>query len=183
LKIADSLEALGRRIDRAERRERERNEGLQRRQREQTQRAEYDDQMRRQGRFVETQAIYDDALSGWGGRAPAPSAYETERGYRLRLLDLCTQKLPPGHDLKNLRLELCDDAVISAFEPQILAETKRVLNDAASVPAGETRAVRERTAGAADVTRFVGSESFVKSMMPEARRVIRFCDRNGGFRD
>jgi hypothetical protein len=96
---------------------------------------------------------------------------------------LAAAQLPPGHELRSVNLSALDDDVLDIFTPRIFRACKDAVTDTSTLPEGGMREVKERTAGAADITRFVGSESFVKAMQPPARRVTQFCRKDGSMRD
>lgn len=171
--LYERLEAKRRELETAKAAERARAQDIEERRR-------YRAQMRNQADMAELQSRADAALSGWNIRAPAPSADDDERSYRLRLLHLCERQLPVGHELRNLNLGACESSVIAKFEPMIFAACASAVADSATVPEGEMRRVKEQIAGA-EHTRFIGKKSFVVDMQPASSRVTGWAQRDGNF--
>lgn len=175
LKIADSLERLGGRLDRAERRERDHNNVLLAQKR-------YKQQMANQAQMSDLQARADDALSVWNIRAPSPSADDTRRSYRLRLLNLATRQLPPADELRRLDLRALGSDALDIFEPQILEACKSAVHRVDTLAPRQEREIKSEKDGR-KFSSFVAERSFVMDMMPEARRVTQFAKRDGSFRE
>jgi hypothetical protein len=182
-RILDSLSHLDDRVTAMQRREDARRADSLAKAREIEERRDYRRQMRNQTEMADLQAVADDALSPWNIRAPAPSATDDRRSYQLRLARLAARQLPPGDELRSIDLGGCDDGVLRHFVPDIFKACKEAVNRADTLAPGQMREVKETTAGKADITRFVGSESFVKAMQPPARRVTQFCRKDGSMRD
>jgi hypothetical protein len=177
----DSLTDLNSRIDRMAAREAQRRADSERAARQLHERQRYQRQQQNQAAMADLQSRADDALSPWSIRAPSPSAEDDERSYRLRLMKLAASQLPPEHELRFSFGSLSDHA-LSVFEPRVLQACRDAVSDASTLPEGRMREVKEDRDGRR-FSSFVGAESFVKSMMPEARRVTAFCRRDGSFRD
>jgi hypothetical protein len=175
IKIADSLDHLGQRLDRVERRERARNDALEAERR-------YRRQMSNQAANADLQGRADDALEPWGIRAPAPSAEDTRRSYRLRLGRLCQAQLPPGDELRRLDLSAAPSDVLDIFEPRIFQACKDAVHRVDTLAPGQEREIRVEKDGRR-FSSFVAEKSFVIDMQPEARRVTQFAKRDGTFRE
>jgi hypothetical protein len=145
-------------------------------------RVRYSRQQANQAEMVDLQAIADDALAPWSIRAPAPSADDTRRSYKIRLLDLAAKQLPPGDPLRRGDLRLLGNDVLDIFAPQIFEACKNAVNRTDTLAPGQEREIRQEKDGRR-FSSFVSERSFVVGMMPEARRVVQFAKRDGTFRE
>jgi hypothetical protein len=175
LKIADSLDHLGRRLERIGSREQERNDRLEAERR-------YRRQMANQAAMADLQSRADDALEPWGIRAPSPSAEDTRRSYRLRLLGLAARQLPPSDDLRGLDLGAVGSDVLDIFEPKIFRACKDAVHRVDTLAPGQEREIKVEKDGRR-FSSFVAERSFVVDMQPEARRVTQFARKDGTFRE
>jgi hypothetical protein len=149
--------------------------------REIEERQRYKRQQINQSEMVDLQAIADDALAPWSIRAPAPSADDTRRSYKIRLLDLAAKQLPPGDPLRRSDLRLLGNDVLDIFAPQIFEACKNAVHRVDTLAPGQEREIKTEKDGRRFST-FVSQKSFVVDMQPEARRVTSFADRDGVHR-
>jgi hypothetical protein len=181
-RILDSLEHANARLDALQRREDRARADSEARAAESAERARYRQQMRDHDRMIDLQSRADDALAPWSIRAPQPSSSDDVRSYRLRLARIAARQLPPGHELRRIDLSICDDDFGDVVVPQIFNACRDAVNRVDTLAPGQMREIKEEKHGRRFST-FVGAESFVKSMMPEARRVVQFAKRDGTFRE
>jgi hypothetical protein len=131
------------------------------------------------------QEYYQDTVNEVGGRIPAPVFGQSVNEYRCEVLRLLKRTfLPPNNQYYkvNYRGLKNDSAALAALEPQLLREVVVQANNPANVPKGEIREIKEydRT-GALMSSRFIGQESFVKTMGRPGRRVLGFLHNDGHF--
>jgi hypothetical protein len=146
----------------------------------------FEDRIARQARFSRFQAKMDSILECYGLRAPSPVAEETARNYKIRLLQLLQDQLPPAHELSRVPLRRCDDATVDAFSPQIQAAVMALAYDARSVPKGELRVRHEVDAQTGQrITHFIGGDeaSFVRQFTRPGRRVSKVIARKANGQD
>jgi hypothetical protein len=125
------------------------------------------------------QERYDNALSPWDMRAPAPVLGEPITEYRAKLAILAKKQLPPDHQLRKVQYRRMDTAIFDNFEPDLLQAVSRAAYDASTVPPGQFRKVVEADTNGMKMVRWVGPESFVKAMGRPGRRVLSFNTTNG----
>ena len=146
-------------------------------------------------RRIDTQVRFDDALSAFGERAPAPNANADPADYRYDLMRLAKRKLGrdddrpvPGDplttvsELARTRLSECNDALLDMLEPKFIAATKlQAERPAPSTlpPAGQFVERYEVDAAGTKRTMFHGKESFIKGLSREGRRVLAFHTPRG----
>jgi hypothetical protein len=181
-RILDSLENLNSRIDRLQEREAARRADSEARAAEIEERRRYRRQQENQVSMSDLQSRADDALGVWNVRAPSPSADDTRRSYRLRLLSLASRRLPPGDELRRVDLRLLGNDAIDIFEPKIFAACKDAVHRVDTLAVGEMREIRDKRLGS-DISTFVGERSFVVDMQANNRRVTQFAKRDGSFRE
>jgi hypothetical protein len=75
-------------------------------------------QMQASGRVY--QERYDDALSPWDQRAPAPVLGQDIDTYRRDTLVKIKRLLPDNHQLRRVQIRRCPNDVLDVFEPQLL---------------------------------------------------------------
>jgi hypothetical protein len=143
----------------------------------------YLDKIRRNDAFADDQALADDALSVWNRRAPAPRAYEQRSAYRRRLARIAGEFLPPGHQLKGVRLDDCTPSVVGIFYPEIMKAVREAVTLADTVPKGELRQIDRHDGVGRKITTFVGRKSFVVDMQAPSKRVVQFAKMDGAFRE
>jgi hypothetical protein len=141
--------------------------------------ATYDQTMRLQAAARVYQQRYDDALSPWDLRAPAPVLGEDIAEYRAKLAILAKHQLPPDHQLRKVQYRRLDSAIFDNFEPQLLRACRQEAYNPATVPPGEYRKVVELDGNGMRMVRWVGQESFVKDMGRHGRRVVSFLTPHG----
>jgi hypothetical protein len=139
----------------------------------------YDQAMRMQASARVYQKRYDDALSPWDVRAPAPILGEDITEYRARLAILAKKQLPEDHQMRKVQYRRLDTAVFDNFEPQLLTAVSRAAYDPTSVPLGQFRIVPEVDSNGMRMNRFIGQEHFTKQMGRPGRRVVSFNTTNG----
>jgi hypothetical protein len=184
-RVLDSINDLNKRINRFQRREERARADSEERARKVRYNDEYQDRISRQARFAEFQAKIDSLLEPYGVRAPAPSANQSARNYKIQLLQMLQDQLPPYLDkeidvgngrmarvgqLARFPLARVDDSVIDIMSPQIQAAAKAMAFDKAAAPEGEMVMRKRRAMNGADVTEFHGERSFVKDLGRENRR-------------
>ena len=139
---------------------------------------------------IDMQVRFDDALSPFGERAPAPNAAADPSDYRFDLMKLAKRKLGrdddrpvPGFphatvgELARQKLSECNDSVLDVVEPMLLAATKlQAAQPAHSTlpPAGEFVERYEADATGVRKTKFFGKESFIKAMGLPPKHVVGF---------
>jgi hypothetical protein len=139
----------------------------------------HDQAMRMQASARIYQQRYDDALSPWDMRAPAPVLGEPITEYRAKLAILAKKQLPPDHQLRKVQYRRMDTDIFDNFEPDLLQAVQRAAYDASSVPPGQFRKVTEVDSNGMKMVRWVGPESFVKQMTRPGRRVLSFNTSSG----
>jgi hypothetical protein len=90
---------------------------------------------------------------------------------------MIAKRLPGDNPLRTVPYSRCDDAAISALEPQLFDAAKKAVYDSRFIVEGEMRPVLERDENTGLQTRsFIGPESFVKNPLygsRPCRRVAR----------
>ena len=71
----------------------------------------------------------DDLLDKWGVRAPAPTLGESGGDYRRRVTGMIADRLPGDNPLRRVPYKRCDDAALSALEPELFAAAKAAVYD------------------------------------------------------
>jgi hypothetical protein len=184
-RVLDSINDLNKRINRFQRREERARADSEERARKARYNDEYQDRISRQARFNDFQAKIDSLLEPFGVRAPAPSSGQSARSYKIALLQMLQDQLPPYSttnidvgegrmanvgQLARFPLARVDDSVIDIMSPQIQAAAKAMAFDKASVPEGEMKPRKRMAMNGADVTEWIGTRSFVKDLGRENRR-------------
>ena len=93
------------------------------------------------------QAFFDEHLRDIGERAPQPTADQSTAQYlRAVCRTLKYGHLPEGHELRGIPFDknLPNDALYQLV-PQVVEATKKAVNDPATVPYGEFRAIEKST--------------------------------------
>jgi hypothetical protein len=183
--ILDSLNSLTGRLSRFERRENAARADAEARSRDIRRQRDYQKRISKQSRWNTLQAEVDAVLQLYNVSAPGPRADDSERSYRVRLLGLVQDQLPPRLDknvvvssrgdsanvteMARFPIGRVDDAVIDIIQPQILTMARRLAHDPASVPEDEWREVHRLGPGGQDVTEFIGRRSFVRDYTQSKR--------------
>jgi hypothetical protein len=134
----------------------------------------------------EIQATYADAYRSFGTEVPAPVDDESPTAFRKRLFNRLARKLPPDHDLAQLRADDLGSQpiVFDNFETELIkaatAEGQRPSID--NLPDDGSLVARHRTDSATGerMTEFFGRRSFIADMGRPGRQVERIVDRNSG---
>ena len=130
-------------------------------------------QMQASGRVFQERA--DNALSPWDIRAPAPVLGEDISKYRRDLAVKLKRLLPEAHQLRKVQYRRLDDAILSAFEPDLYRAVHDIAYDRDSVPEGETRRVVSIDSNnGMKIVSFIGNHSFVRDFTRPGRRVVGF---------
>jgi hypothetical protein len=134
----------------------------------------------------EIQATYAPAFQSFGTEVPQAIDDEHPMAFRKRLYNRLARRLPPGHELSQLR---ADDfgsqpIVFDNFEAMLLdaAKAEGERPSAANLPAsGELISrVRVDEATGEKSINYYGVESFIKSLGRPGRRVAAIMDRRSG---
>jgi hypothetical protein len=129
---------------------------------------------------------YDDAFRSFGVTTPEPADDEAPSAFRKRLFNRLARKLPPDHDLAQLRADDLGSQpiVFDNFETELIkaatAEGQRPSVD--NLPTSGELVARHRTDSATGerMTEFFGRESFIKSMGREGRKVLHIKNPQTG---
>jgi hypothetical protein len=129
---------------------------------------------------------YDDAFRSFGVTTPEPADDEAPSAFRKRLFNRLARKLPPDHDLAQLRADDLGSQpiVFDNFETELIkaatAEGQRPSID--NLPDDGSLVARHRTDSATGerMTEFFGRRSFIADMGRPGRQVERIVDRNSG---
>jgi hypothetical protein len=121
----------------------------------------------------------DTALEPWGMRAPAPALGVDPDEYRRDLLIMAKKLIPGSNELRHVQVRQLPRETLSQFEDRIYPAARATAYSADSVPDGEMRRVEERDSNGMKMVRWIGKESFVKSMARPGRRVVSFNTPNG----
>lgn len=131
--------------------------------------------MQASGRVL--QERYDEALSSWDRRAPAPILGQDIDSYRRDTLVKIKKLLPEGHELRKVQIRRMPNDALNVFEPQILKACRSEAYNPNTVPRGEFRKVVKVDANGSRMVEWVGQESFVKQLGREGRRVVSFLHK------
>lgn len=121
----------------------------------------------------------DTAFEPWGFRAPGPTLGCDPDEYRRDMLIKAKKLLPGDNRLRHVQIRQLPREALSQFEDMIYPAARAEAWKADSVPAGEMRRVEERDSNGMKIVRWIGKESFVKSMGRPGRRVVSFNTPNG----
>jgi hypothetical protein len=146
-------------------------------------RDEQDAQTRRREGMIADQAAADEAFEPHHFRAPAAHAGERPVLYRRRLISIGQPLLPPGDELRRVRIDACEQDAVDVFFPRVMAAVRAAAYDPDLVPAGEIKAIQRMDSNGHRITEFRGRESFVKQLGLENRRVVQFARQDGTLRD
>jgi hypothetical protein len=175
-RIISSLADLQRKLDRHERREAERRADSEARARRVRREEAYQDRVIRQASFSSLQSRIDSLLEPYGVRAPAPRANQSARSYKIELLRMLQERMPPysdhevtlrnGHkvvvgEIARFPFARCDDNVVDLVGDQLEQVAEQMAFHPASTVFGEMRERKRRGPTGADVTEFIGTRSFV----------------------
>jgi hypothetical protein len=127
------------------------------------------------------QAHYDETLQRIGVQAPQPILGQTCNDYRRETLrHLKRTFLPHAHNLYQVQYRGLRADALRALEPQLLTAVIVEANNPATVEPGQFRRIPEHDQyGHVTSFKFIGPESFVKSMGRPGRRVLSFNTPNG----
>jgi hypothetical protein len=118
------------------------------------------------------QEYFDHTLRRIGMRAPQPILGETVNHYRRETLrQLKRTFLPEVHPLYKVQMRALKADALQALEPQVLQACLQEANNPRTVEPGQFRKIEEfDESGTIRSIRFVGPESFVRSMGVPGRR-------------
>jgi hypothetical protein len=166
--------------------ERARYDVRQMRRADDAERAEERERVRKDAvRCRDHQSRYDDAFAKHGRRAPEPAADARPPTYRRKLFGIAQSMLPSGHPLTKFDAGDIDGSAIPELERQLLsaieAEGESPTGDNVPGPGEPLREVTKvDSTNGARVTRFYGTEHFIKQLSRPARRVLRLVDPRDG---
>ena len=132
----------------------------------------------------EIQATYADAYRSFGTEVPAPVVDESPAAFRKRLFNRLARRLPPDHDLAQIRADdLGGQAIVfDNFERMLLdaAKVEAASPSEANLPPDGSLVARHRTDSATGerMTEWFGTRSFIADMSRKGRPVERIVDRN-----
>ena len=89
---------------------------------------------------------------------------------------MIADRLPGDNPLRRVPYKRCDDAALSALEPELFAAAKAAVYDTRWMDNGEMREVTERDDNGMAIRTWVGKESFVKNPLyghRDCRKVVR----------
>ena len=129
---------------------------------------------------------YDDAFRSFGVTTPEPADDEAPSAFRKRLFNRLARKLPPDHDLAQIRADDLGSQpiVFDNFEAELIkaatAEGQRPSVD--NLPDDGSMVMRNSVDSATGerMTEFFGRRSFIADMGRPGRPVERIVDRNSG---
>jgi hypothetical protein len=127
---------------------------------------------------------YDDAFR-FGVTTPEPADDEAPAAFRKRLFNVLARKLPPEHDLAQLRADDLGSQpiVFDNFETELIkaATAEGASPSFENLPDDGSLVARHRTDDMGQrVTEFYGRRSFIADMGRPGRQVERMVDRNSG---
>jgi hypothetical protein len=99
--------------------------------------------------------------------------------YRRDLAVKLKRLLPEAHQLRKVQYRRLDDAILSAFEPDLYRAVHDIAYDRDSVPEGETRRVVQIDSNGMKVVNYIGNHSFVHDFTRPGRRVLGFRTDQG----
>jgi hypothetical protein len=134
-------------------------------------------QMQASGRVYQERA--DNALSPWDIPAPAPVLGEDISKYRRDLAVKLKRLLPETHQLRKVQYRRLDDAILSAFEPDLYRAVRAEARNPNTVPRGEYRRVVKIDSNGMKMVEWIGQESFIKEFTRPGRRVTSFRTDQG----
>jgi hypothetical protein len=132
----------------------------------------------------EYQVLYADAFASHGSLVPAPIDDEPVGRYRKRLFDSLQNKLPPSHDLAQIRSDdLTSSIARTNFEQMLLqaavAEGATPSRDNLPRDGSMVSRVRVDDDSGQRRTEFYGRESFIKQLSRPGRKVGAFVTNRG----
>jgi hypothetical protein len=136
-------------------------------------------------RCREHQSRYDEAFAKHGKRAPEPAADAHPPEFRRDLFRIAQTMLPSDHELAGFDPRQVGSSAIVELERQLLEALDREAEEPTgdNVP-GPGQPLREVTkvdsTNGSRVTRFYGTEHFIKQLSRPARRVLRLVDPRDG---
>ena len=129
---------------------------------------------------------YDDAFRSFGVTTPEPADDEAPSAFRKRLFNRLARKLPPDHDLAQLRSDDLGSQpiVFDNFEAELIkaATVEGASPSFENLPDDGSLVARHSTDSATGerMTEFFGRRSFIADMGRPGRPVERIVDRNSG---
>jgi hypothetical protein len=129
---------------------------------------------------------YDDAFRSFGVTTPEPADDEAPSAFRKRLFNRLARKLPPDHDLAQLRADDLGSQpiVFDNFETELIkvATAEGASPSFENLPSDGSLVARHRTDSATGerMTEFFGRRSFIADTGRSGRKVERIVDRNSG---
>jgi hypothetical protein len=123
------------------------------------------------------QEYYDTAMREVGVRIPAPVLGMTTNQYRRKTLAALQRALlPRSHDLARVDFNELKADALQVIEPQTLDACKAERINPNNVPVGEIKPIKVFDQyGRVQMTKFIGQESFVKTLGRPGRRVEAFA--------
>ena len=125
---------------------------------------------------------YNDAYRAFGVTTPEPADDEPPSAFRKRLYNRLARRLPPDHELSQIRADdLGGQAIVfDNFEKLLLEAAQREGEhpSASNLPDDNSEVMRTHIDPATGLktNEFFSKESFIKSMGREGRRVLRIID-------
>jgi hypothetical protein len=133
---------------------------------------------------TEIGARYADAYRSFGSEPPAPVDDEAPSAFRRRLYNRLARKLAPDHKLASIRADDLSGQVLDNFEEILLdaAKAEGLTPSEANLPPSGEIVMRTRSDAntGGKFNEFFGTESFIKSMGREGRKVVAIVDRRTG---
>jgi hypothetical protein len=129
---------------------------------------------------------YDDAFRSFGVTTPEPADDEAPSAFRKRLFNRLARKLPPDHDLAQLRADDLGSQpiVFDNFETELIkaATAEGASPSFENLPDDGSLVARHRTDSATGerMTEFFGRESFIKSMGRDGRKLLHIKNPASG---
>jgi hypothetical protein len=135
----------------------------------------------------EIAARYDDSFRSFGTTVPEAADDEAPSAYRRRLFNRLARKLPPDHDLAQLRADDLGSQpiVFDNFETELIkaATAEGAKPSVDNLPSDGSLVARHRVDAdtGSKVTEFFGRRSFLADMGRPGRRVQAIMDRRTGL--
>jgi hypothetical protein len=141
----------------------------------------YEQTLEMQQRLRVLRARADEVFQAWGERAPAPVASCDENyasRYRRKLVRLAQARLPNDHELRRVPIAELGGTIFKNFEGQIYEACKAAATRPDAAAPGELReVVTINPQNGHKEINFIGTQSFVRQMGREGRRVVSFMHR------
>jgi hypothetical protein len=131
-------------------------------------------------RCSEVQARFDGPFAGFGVMTPQAKDGEDADSYRCRLFRGLLKRLPPDHELVGIEPSELPEIALDNLEQQLITEAAReaASPSESSLPSDGSMVMRTRTDAntGTKYNEFYGTESFIKSMGREGRKVLAIRD-------